>query len=167
VDQVPDQSGPVSDGTDPAPVPDQAGPVPVPDQDGPAVPPEKVPPGKSPDKEQPGSNVVVDDVDGDEDSGDLVECELISPNKKIILSNGFEIGSNKSATRACMSEHACLQLINAYASKRDCSISVGPSALAESQAQCTKIFPGSKGTCHNASAISDADVAATLELMGK
>jgi len=116
-----------------------------------------------PKKEHPS----VKDDDSDDSSLDLVECELISPKQKIILSEVLQLGSNASVSRVCMSENACLQLINAYAAKRDCNISVGASSLAASEAQCTKIFPGSKGTCHNASAISDERVAQILEVMGK
>jgi hypothetical protein len=103
----------------------------------------------------------------EETSVDAVECELISSKQKIVLTETFQIGSNASATRVCMSENACLRLINAYAAKRDCEISAGPSSLAASEAQCTKIFPGSKGTCHKATLISDERVAQLLESLAK
>ena len=101
------------------------------------------------------------------DSIDAVECELISSNQKIILGEVLQIGSNKQASRVCMSENACLRLINAYASQRDCNLSAGASSLAASEAQCTKIFPGSKGTCRNATLISDERVTEILNTMAK
>lgn len=108
------------------------------------------------------------DPKSDEDASiNVVECEIISSKQKIILSEVLQIGSNASASRVCMSENACLQLINAYSAKRDCSLSAGPSSLASSESQCTRIFPGSKGTCRNATVISDEKVAQILESMGK
>ncbi|MNL03461.1 hypothetical protein D3C87_1239990 [compost metagenome] len=113
----------------------------------------------APDAEEP--------VSDDDAPVNVVECELVSSKQKIILSDVLQIGSNASATRVCMSEHACLQLINAYSAKRDCQLSAGASSLAASESQCTRIFPGSKGTCRNATVISDEKVAQILEAMGK
>lgn len=108
----------------------------------------------------------ISDDQGKDKSG-LVECELIHPNQKVILSGVFLKGSNNSATRVCMSEHACLRIINEYASKRDCTLSLGASSEAASETQCTKIFPGSKGTCHNAAVVSDENVMGILSSMEK
>ena len=124
------------------------------------------PKGKDPESNQPKDKD--DHTDDDKDASDsLVECELISPNQKIILDQLLKKGSNAFATRVCMSENACLKLINSYAAKRNCTLSLGASSLQDSEAQCTKIFPGSKGTCHNAGVISDEKVVEALDLMEK
>lgn len=120
---------------------------------------------KPPVMDPPGNEEPEPEVD--DASANVVECELISSKQKIILSDILQIGSNASASRVCMSEYACLRLINAYSAKRDCNLSVGASSLADSESQCTKIFPGSKGTCHNATIISDEKVAQLLESMAK
>jgi len=102
------------------------------------------------------------------DAEDLVECQLGSPNAKIILNLNFVTGSNDSATRICMSKNACLSLFNTYAAERGCSLSSGPAtAAAPAGTQCTEIFPGSKGTCHNAKALTDAQVTSMLQEMSK
>lgn len=104
-------------------------------------------------------------TDGQE-VADLVECQMLHPNKKIILAPEFEVSpSNKSATRVCMSRHACLELINAYAVKHDCSLATGAGQEAASDLQCTEIFPGSKGTCHNATILSDDQVSGILDVL--
>ncbi len=95
----------------------------------------------------------------------LVECELGSPNMKIILSTDLVAGSNAQATRLCMSQHACLDLVNAYAQARNCALNLGAAVNATAAASCTAIFPGSQGTCHNADAVSDAVVASVLTAM--
>jgi len=118
-----------------------------------------------PPAEQIPEDTVVENEDVDYDS--LVECELISQKQKIIFDQVLSEGSNKSATRVCMSENACLKLINSYAAKRDCKLSLGASDLQDSEGQCTKIFPGSKGTCRNAGTVSDDRVTEILDLMGK
>jgi hypothetical protein len=64
-----------------------------------------------------------------------------------------------------MSENACLKLINAYAVQHDCSLDLGQGAAANLQAQCTEIFPGSKGTCHNAAVLTDEQVSNLLTKM--
>ncbi len=64
-----------------------------------------------------------------------------------------------------MSRHACLDVLNTYAADRSCSMATGAPSTPSSGAACTKIFPGSKGTCHNAAVISDADVDAVLARM--
>jgi hypothetical protein len=145
-----------TDGIDPS--------VPGDEDDGidPNVPPNTTPtpkPSPTPKKDDPSSC----------DKDDVVECEMVSPNAKIILgqtSKLLELGSNSSATRVCMSERACLKLINSYAAGRKCSLSLH-ACSSNSQTQCTKIFPGSQGTCKNAKVLSDAEVAKLLEKMGK
>lgn len=99
---------------------------------------------------------------------DFIECELGSANNKIILSSNLVLGSNAQATRLCMSENACLNLVNAYASARNCAISTGaPAQVALNRSNaCTAIFPGSKGTCKNANVISDDQVVKILSAMG-
>lgn len=106
----------------------------------------------------------VDDESEGED--DLVECDLGGPNSKVILSGNLKKGSNASSTRVCMSENACLTIINAFAAQRDCSLAqtAGASNSPTSE-QCTQIFPGSRGTCKNASKLADDQVAAILKNM--
>ncbi|WP_413291260.1 hypothetical protein [Bdellovibrio sp. HCB337] len=100
----------------------------------------------------------------DESEENLVECDMGRPNTKVILNAMLKAShSNASATRVCMSENACLKVINAFAAKRDCSLSKPVSG--DSGEQCTQIFPGSKGTCKNAAKISDAEVAEILKKM--
>lgn len=145
-------AGPVSD-----PVSDPvAGPVSDPVAD-----PVVSDPGKRPSKDP----ISDEEPENQSESSNLVECELIHPNQKVILSGVFMKGSNNSATRVCMSENACLKLINEYASKRDCTLGLGASSESASETQCTKIFPGSKGTCHNAAVISDDNVMGILNSM--
>lgn len=98
-------------------------------------------------------------------SADLVECELSSPNSKIVLSTDLKIGSNEVSTRLCMSVNACLSLVNAYAAARNCEISAGAANVSAAQATCTEIFPGSQGTCKNARVISDEEVTNLLTNM--
>ncbi|WP_413578138.1 hypothetical protein ACLVWU_06305 [Bdellovibrio sp. HCB290] len=93
----------------------------------------------------------------------LVECEINHPNAKVTLMESLMPGSNAQASRICMSEHACLEVINEYAVQHDCSLNPGPATSPSSNGiQCTKIFPGSKGTCHNAQVLSDKQVADLL-----
>jgi hypothetical protein len=102
----------------------------------------------------------------------LVECDLGRPNTKVILSKTLKSGSNSSSTRVCMSENACLKIVNAYAEKHDCSIaknsgsgSSGSSGSHQKNEQCTAIFPGSRGTCKNATKVTDLEIAAILKSM--
>jgi hypothetical protein len=90
---------------------------------------------------------------------------MLHPNRKIVLGPEFEVSpSNASSTRVCMSRHACLDIINEYAASHDCSLDVGPGAApADPNLQCTEIFPGSKGTCHNAAILNDDQVRANLD----
>jgi hypothetical protein len=103
------------------------------------------------------------------DSSSLVECELAVAKKKIVFgSNDLQMGTNASSSRVCMSEDACLKVVNAYASERDCELVSGPAvAGASMNRQCTKVFPGSKGTCNNAKVFSDADIKSILGKMSK
>jgi hypothetical protein len=100
------------------------------------------------------------------DNSGLVECEIMSANSKIILSisNTLASGSNAAVSRICMSENACLKLINSYAASRSCKLAPGK-PVSDSQTQCAKIFPGSKGTCKNARALSDSDIQNLLNKM--
>jgi hypothetical protein len=100
------------------------------------------------------------------DSSNLVECELNSPSLKIKISLAAEHSNGQSA-RVCMSENACLKLINDYAAGHNNSMEKGPETSPGSPAKCTKIFPGSKGTCHNARVLSDEQIAGVLAEMGK
>lgn len=102
-----------------------------------------------------------------EQAGDLVECQMLHPNKKVVLSYELKVQhSNASSVRVCMSQNACLNLINAFAVPHGCSLDQGTSATQDNgQAQCTEIFPGSKGTCKNASILSDEQISEILEKM--
>lgn len=109
-----------------------------------------------------------DSVGDSSQVADLVECQLGSPNAKIVLNEDFKIGSNNSATRICMSKKSCLETFNAYAAARNCTLASGaPTTQAPQGTQCTQIFPGSKGTCHNAKVLQDAEVEAMLTEMAK
>jgi hypothetical protein len=122
-------------------------------------------PGKNP--KQGDSPAPVVDLP-EQDTSSLIECELGHPNKKVIFGESFAPGSNASSTRACMSEDSCLKVINAYAAVRGCELKAGPATSETSpNSQCTKIFPGSKGTCHNAKILSDEAVVKILENMAK
>jgi len=100
-----------------------------------------------------------------EEEESLVECDLGRPNSKVILSGILKKGSNASSTRVCMSEHACLQIVNAFAAKRDCSLLQTAGASNSQNDQCTQIFPGSRGTCKNAAKVSDDEIASILKNM--
>ena len=101
---------------------------------------------------------------GSVDLTSVIECELGAPNVKITLSQDLSGGSNAENSRVCMSENACLNLVNTYAEARNCSLSLGlPTTL--SAQNCTGIFPGSKGTCHKAQVLSDDEVANLLKKM--
>jgi hypothetical protein len=92
----------------------------------------------------------------------LVECELGGSNAKIILSGSMVVGSNAKDTRICMSENACLNLVNSFAQVRNCSLSQGAPLSDNISASCTQVFPGSQGTCKNAQVLSDDDVSKLL-----
>lgn len=102
-----------------------------------------------------------------EQSAGLVECQMLHPNKKIVLKYELETQhTNSSSVRVCMSQNACLSLINAHSVANNCSLVPGESIAENSeQAQCTEIFPGSKGTCKNASILSDEQVSELLKKM--
>ncbi|MFM6929301.1 MAG: hypothetical protein ACKOX6_12615 [Bdellovibrio sp.] len=109
-----------------------------------------------------------DDDSSSNDHGELVECELNGAKDKIVLSTNVATGSNAQVSRICMSENACLNLINEYAVSHDCSLSSGAATSPSSNGvQCTKVFPGSKGTCKNAKALSDAEISGLLIKLGK
>lgn len=100
-------------------------------------------------------------------TADLVECELLHPNMKVVLDYSL-IGEhgNSSSVRVCMSRNACLQLVNAFAVQHSCTLDAStPASAADAQSQCIKIFPGSKGTCHNATILSDDQVTSILQKM--
>jgi hypothetical protein len=92
----------------------------------------------------------------------VVECEMLSPNSKITLSEELALAANKSSTRICMSEYACVKILNDFAVKHNCSLDKNEQA-SSAGTQCTKIFPGSKGTCHNATVLSDDEVKELLK----
>ena len=88
---------------------------------------------------------------------------MLHPNRKIVLGSEFEMSpSNASSHRVCMTRHACLSLINAYAERHECSLAPGLGQDAE-PTQCTEVFPGTKGTCHNATVLSDEQVSEQLD----
>jgi hypothetical protein len=97
------------------------------------------------------------------DSSSVVECDMASSSDKITVSSGkFVVShSNAASDRVCMSPHACLEIINAFANAHSGSLdSSQPSS--GSHHQCTDPFPGSQGTCNNATVLSDSQVAAIL-----
>lgn len=113
-----------------------------------------------------GGKVIKADLEfthGAVERADLVECEMLSSKNKIVLADSLKIGSNAIVSRICMSEHACLKLMNDFAAARDCSLDLAKSELSNSQKQCTRIFPGSRGTCKNAQVISDEELTVLLD----
>lgn len=97
----------------------------------------------------------------------LVECQLIESKELIVLAEKFQSQrSNSSKTRVCMSEQACLTLVNAHVAARDGKL-VGAKTTEGSTKQCTKAFNGSKGTCNNADALTDAEVVELLAELAK
>lgn len=109
------------------------------------------------------SGTVGDAPDSSQTTADLVECDMGTPSYKVILEGGLlSDHSNASSTRICMSETACLSIINAYAAARNCTLASGAATTPSATGQCTEIFPGSKGTCHNAQVLTDGDVANLL-----
>lgn len=133
------------------------------DKDPSSMPPQAGGPGDSSKPPQAGGN---NGKDGS-DQSDLVECQMLHPNKKVVLSYElFVQHGNSSKVRVCMSTNACLKLINAFAVQHSCSLDASaPMAAADAGRQCTEIFPGSKGTCHNASVLSDDQVTELLKKM--
>jgi hypothetical protein len=99
----------------------------------------------------------------------LVECELGGASQKIASKDTLIVAQHSNATsdRICMSENACLNLINSYVAQRDCALVKGAPTTASSPDQCTSIFPGSRGTCKQATVLSDTDIAALLITMGQ
>lgn len=125
--------------------------------------------GKDKSQTTPGSSTSGSEDDSSSDGrGELVECELNGAKDKIVLGSNVTIGSNAQVSRICMSENACLNLINEYAVSHDCSLSAGAATSPSSNGvQCTKVFPGSKGTCKNAKVLSDVEISALLAKLGK
>lgn len=109
-----------------------------------------------------------DKTDGS-DTSDLVECQMLHPNKKVVLAYELLVQhGNNSSVRVCMSTNACLKLINEFAVQHSCSLDASaPMAQADAQRQCTEIFPGSKGTCHNATIVSDEQVSELLKKLSQ
>jgi hypothetical protein len=116
-------------------------------------------------KQPEGQDVAQDDSQEETADDNLVECDMGRANSKIILGGNLNLSpSNASSSRVCMSENACLKIINDFAAKRDCNLSK-PISAGSSDHQCTQVFPGSRGTCKNAAKISDAEVAEILKNM--
>lgn len=109
------------------------------------------------------------DKEDGSDKSDLVECQMLHPNKKVVLSYDLIVQhGNSSSVRVCMSTNACLKLINEFAVQHSCSLDASaPLAQADAQRQCSEIFPGSKGTCHNAAVLSDEQVSELLKKLSK
>lgn len=104
----------------------------------------------------------------DQEGSQLVECELSNSSKKVVLAGSLSVGSNAQVSRICMSENACLNLVNEYAVSHDCSLAAGAATSPSSNGvQCTKVFPGSKGTCKNSKGLSDDEVSALLVKLGQ
>jgi hypothetical protein len=107
----------------------------------------------------------------DDDDSTLVECEMGYSNQKISSAGGgsdlVEQSGNSSSDRLCMSSHACLDLINSYAVMRGCTLNPGEPTTTSAKGQCTSAFPGSKGTCKNASVFSDREIEDVLSGMAK
>ncbi len=101
-------------------------------------------------------------------TADVVECELLGQNQKIVLASDLAIdSSNSESSRVCMSGYACVKLINSYAAEHNCSLDKGAVSSPGSQTKCAQKFPGSQGVCDNARFITDHDVQKILELMGQ
>jgi hypothetical protein len=102
------------------------------------------------------------------DDSTVVECGLGEACMKVVLT-GKLLGepSNSSSSRVCMSKNACLNLINAYAVTHTCTLDAGAATTPKGSGQCTQVFPGSEGTCNNATVLSDAQVNALLATLGQ
>jgi hypothetical protein len=103
------------------------------------------------------------------DHHDLVECMV--GKLKVAFADLLEAQhSNASLTRACMSRHACLNLVNSFAAERGCTLTPG---IATSELEgaptitCTSVFPGSRGTCKRAKHLSDEEVSNLLRSMAE
>jgi hypothetical protein len=93
---------------------------------------------------------------------ELVECMLGHSNAKITFTSSFQKGSNARKSRVCMTQEACLEIVNAYAAERACTLSTGSPTTPGEQVQCTAIFPGSQGTCKNAQPMTDSEITTIL-----
>ncbi len=181
----PDGSAPLLDSTNPcpaplaSPTPSHPAPPPVASQP-PVAPPPVVPPPVASQPPVPSQPPVVPppvsqppfaqkDHEGREkeendEYKDKIEC-VVGHNFRIALKSSLEEShSNSSESRLCMSEHACLNLVNAYATRRNCELKSGHETSNPS-GDCTHIFQGSKGTCKNAHIAKDDDVKEILEKM--
>jgi hypothetical protein len=164
----PSQIGGGNDGSTLAPLPDVSKNPEMPDQSD-----QDKDKDKDSDKDKDPNKCIDKDQDENRENGQasqisMVECQLISPNMKIKLGQDFAgEHSNGQSSRVCMSENACLKILNAYAANHSCSMASGVVTSPGNPAQCTEIFPGSKGTCHNAKIISDAEIVKILDAMGK
>ncbi len=103
------------------------------------------------------------------DDADLVECDL-GANAKVVFNPGTtktlaDGSSNAVGTRVCMSKHACLDLVNAYAQSHNCTLAVGAATSPNNTTSCTQVFPGSEGVCNNAQILSDDAVESILTSM--
>lgn len=123
-------------------------------------------PGKGSDHLGSGGGKVDPNVDPNLNT-EFVECDLGFPNSKITLLDKDDLatGSNKAESRVCMSKHACLDIINDFAKKRDCKLSGIPAAKGSAD-NCTDIFPG-KGVCKNSESLSDKQIETLLGNMSK
>jgi hypothetical protein len=97
----------------------------------------------------------------------IVECVLGGPSVKVVLSETFQPGSNARRTRVCMTQNACLVLLNTYTTQRGCTLNSGAPTTPDSTAQCTGIFPGSRGTCKHAQVVTDEQLSAILTGMAE
>ena len=172
----PDGSAPLLDSTNPCPAP-LASPTPSdttpppmasqpPAMPPPVVPPPVVPPpvASQPPVSLPPVAHKENEKEKNEDYKDKIEC-VVGHNFRIALKVKLEEShSNSSESRLCMSEHACLNLVNAYATRRNCELKSGHETSNPS-GDCTHIFQGSKGTCKNAHIAKDDDVKEILEKM--
>jgi hypothetical protein len=184
----PDGSAPLLDQVNPCPTSTTPTPTPAPSAT-PTPAPSATPTPAPSATPTPAPSATPTPAPGRGSGGDLVECELGAPNVKITLCQGDDDHershdkaqsdsdsrsnddkenehSNDNKRRVCMSENACLNIINKYAAEHGGKIVKGAATSKASQDDAyTDIFPGSRGTCHNAERISDDDVDSMLEHM--
>ena len=121
----------------------------------------------TPDNDKPETG---DNDDAPDNDNPLVECDLLGPNTKVVLSGStgpasFADGSNSDDTRVCMHKSACMELVNAYAQKHDCTLATGKATTPDNTAECAEVFPGSEGTCEHAQVLDDDVVESILTNM--
>lgn len=127
------------------------------------------PPVNAPSSEIPSvqDQIVVSDQDANDQYQDaFIECHIPSNQKFVTLGKIFDSGSNSVNSRVCMSEEACLTLVNSYLAARDCQFD-GLKGSGGSDRQCTQVFPGSKGTCRNAVLVDDQKIVQIIAEMEK